>query len=190
MKATVNMITFAFFLFALFTSCKSVNEKGYQREIYLGYQLGVSNNEKEARTKQLVQLGQFKVNDDRVPYYTNHTVTGKEYYSSPVFYFPTGDTIMSKLAVIFNDNKEHISPSYFSTMEGNRFLCLKSFGTNRIPAYSIRDDIINDIKTRYGPIDRRDTLDFDDRYNKSITWNDRNGVNIRLTYIRDKILTL
>jgi len=172
-------------LMTFIVSCQ--NEKQYRRKVYLGYELGSSINEYNLHTKELIKsrlLRQTKLN-------TLYSETSSLNYSYFLFtraYFPLNDTLISELQVMYLDHLEDLEEDVNLFSQQYAPMNLQFGIQSRASSHLIRDSEISKLNKKYGTYNHRDTIqDNSFRQVETITWSNRDGVDIKIEYKKDMI---
>lgn len=152
-------------------NCSSKND--IKRQVYFDFSLGLSKTEIDS------QWSNFRDKNNGYFFTKHHTNDDFTYYSSIDARVNKYDTVINFISVFY-----FLEPGQYSEMVGmnqnNSTLYLDGESKNQVE--SISNDILSDLKTKYGnPTDSFNTsdLDFDKIKIKEFNWLDKNDVNVK-----------
>lgn len=179
---------FIILILIVLNSCSS--KQNLKREVYLGFELGSSMSEINVKVKKEVASNLITMLTDQVPY-IKQVALDKNYYATPIFELPQNDSLVSSIKILYFDNFD-VDDVGASLKVLNEYkhspMNLRFEDPYRINPKLIRDHVTNQLKSKYGEFDKRDTTTTDLGYQLVTTfWKNRNDVDIVLKYQVDFI---
>lgn len=166
-------------------SCQ--NEKQYRKKVYLGYELGSSINEYNIHTKELLKSRLLRQNNLNILYSETSSLS-YSYFLFTRAYFPLNDTLISELQVMYLDHLEDLEEDVNLFSQEYAPMNLQYGIQSRASSHLIRDSELSKLNKKYGKYNYRDTIqDNSFRQVETITWSNRDGVDIKLEYKKDII---
>jgi hypothetical protein len=158
------------------------------RPAYSHYSLGMSFNNANDIFLHDLATGKFKLkymHGERLVYEVNEADNGRDYYSSLIFDVPTQDTVIQGITIVYSStNDDNLLRLYDDVATGNlpRSSAIPNDGST-INDHDITKDLISKISTsRGGYIMTMDTTHPDGSFTRVYKWENKNDVDITLTY--------
>lgn len=185
-----NIVVVSILLF--FNNSCNLSKQNNERDVFLGIKLGSSIRQVQSKLFELAELGQLKTYQKefgpKAPYYTNTTYDNKTYFSSPIYFYPPGDTIVTELKIVYCESLSTLHETLELGLKEWNFMNLSSYESNlfdRISSKNILNDIITKLDPKYGVYQSRDTMTVYNGFEDIYRWKDKNGVDIELNYYQD-----
>ena len=181
----VQNLTIYILIIVSINSCKS---QPPNPEVFLGFKMGSSQNQIAKQRDELMKMNLIRIKDNLF-IHTNTLQTGfsnKIYYSTPIFNISPGDTLCSKITVLYFDDVNYTSnianqlSSNSNSLQFN--LTSKTDGEVKIGDYT-KKDVLSELQKKYGSFTSSDTTyDAVGVYQEGYVWNNGNGLIINLNY--------
>lgn len=181
----VHNFTISILILLSITSCKSQSQ---HPEVFLGFKMGSSQNQIAAKRDELIKMNLIKIKDG-LWVHTNKVKEGrgdKTYYSTPIFNISPGDTLISKIEILYFDDLNYTSNIASKINESDNYLSFnitnKADGEIKIGEYA-KKDVLTELQGKYGKFTASDTsYNAVGMYQEGYVWNNGNGLIINLNY--------
>jgi hypothetical protein len=156
-------------------------------EVFLGYKLGTSKSQVDKQSDKLKKLNLLKTKEGLLIHEItlDWLLSKNKYYATPVFEFASGDSLNSKITIIYFDSLNYVKTVADNIKNGlNTFSMdiLKEIdGEGEIGNY-IMQDVRNELEKKYGKWSADNKTTNMGVIQEGYVWNTGNGLIINLNY--------
>ena len=111
----------------------------------------------------------------------------KTYFSSPLYFYPPGDTIVTEVKVVYSESLNTLNETIEYGLKEWNYLNLSSSTSDvdRVSSKKILKDIITKLEPKYGQYHSEDTMTLENSFINIFHWKDKDGVDVELNYFED-----